>query len=188
MKLTEETQAKNLELFKKKLEEVAPENNLVEMYGEQLMKATFSVSGPDSLVGDGTLINTLLRKLTPTALKLNEMLPEELRVGKAQLIKVCLLHQISKCIKVIPNDNEWEIEKRGLFYKYDNDLPSIRVGLHSLTMAQESNIKFTLQEVEAMTINDNSPSDNMTRFYSSVFANLIKMANEFVYMAENAKQ
>jgi hypothetical protein len=183
--LTEEKLNKNLEIFKEKLEEIAPNNKLIDNIGDKLRNATFSPNGSDSLVGDGTLLNTILRKLTPMAIKLNELLPEDKRIERDSLVKVCLLHQIAKAVKLIPNDNEWEIEKRGIYYKYDNELPSIRTGLHSLAIAQEADIKFTVEEVEAMTINDKDINDDMTRFHSSPFANIIRMANEMIYISES---
>ena len=185
MTFTEEKLDKNLELLKEKLEELAPNNKLIENIGDKLRTATFSPNGSDAFVGDGTFINTILRKLTPMAIKLNELLPEDKRVERNSLVKVCLLHQIAKAVKLIPNDNEWEIQKRGIYYKYNNELPSIRTGLYSLALAQEADIKFTVEEVEAMTINDKDINDDMTRFHSSAFANIIKMANEMIYISEN---
>jgi len=94
---------------------------------------------------------------------------------------VCLLHQIAKGVKLVPNDNQWEVEKRGLVYKYNNNLPSIRSGLHSLVLAQECGIPFTVEEAEAMTVNDRALTDDQARYHSSLMATIVRQASELTY-------
>ena len=127
----------------------------------------------------------ILKTLTPYAVKVNELLPEEVKVDKNTLVKVCLLHQIAKAVRLIPNDNQWEIEKRMLSYKYDNSLPSIRTGLHSLIICENCGIKFTESEAEAMTINDRDLTDEQSRWHSSVMASIVRQASELTYLTIN---
>ena len=134
---------------------------------------------------DGALINTLLYKLTPYAIKINEMFPTELQVDKNSLVKVCLLHQIAKAIRLEKNDNDWEIKNRGMIYKYAANQPSIRTGLHSLIMATNCGIQFTAEEAEAMTINDRDLSDDQARWHASIMASIVRQANEMVYLEAN---
>lgn len=145
------------------------------------MNATFSNMATNGLAYDGALLQTILYKLTPYALKINEMFPEELRVDKSKIIKVCLLHQIAKSTRLIKNDNEWEI-KRGVLYKYNPSNPSIRCGLQSLQMCYENGIQFTMDEVEAMTVNDRDLSDDQARWHSSLFSSIIRQASEMIYL------
>lgn len=184
MILTEEQKEKNKVLFFNKLSQVCDPGTLEADFGDTLSNGTFSINGIESLMGDGTLINTVLRKLTPTALKINETLPEAVQVDKNKLIKVCLLSHISKAARLVANDNEWEVNKKGKFYKYNPDNPSIKTGLHSLIIAQESGIKFTAEEAEAMTINDRDANDEQAKWFSSMFASIIRIANELVYQTE----
>ena len=109
-------------------------------------------------------------------------------MDKDTLVKVCLLHQIAKAIKFIQNDNQWEVEKRQLVYKYDDKLPSIRTGLFSLSMLQECDIKLTAQEIEALTINDRDITDDQSRWHSSVMATIVRQANELTYIQINKKK
>lgn len=174
---------KNYELFQKKLNQLGIDTDkLAEAYGELLADATFSTTLENGLAFDGSLINTILYKLTPYAIKINELYPTEIQVDKASLVKVCLLHQIAKAIRLVKNDNEWEIEKRGIVYKYAQGQPSIRTGLHSLIMATNCGIQFTAEEAEAMTVNDRDLTDDQARWHSSLFASIIRQANEMVYM------
>ncbi len=176
---------KNYELYLKKLNQIGIDTEkLADEIGDKLADATFSINS-DNLAYDGALINTVLYKLTPYAIKLNELYPAEIQVDKTSLVKVCLLHHIAKAIRLMPNDNEWEIKNRGLIYKYTPNQPSIRTGLHSLVIAQNCGIQFTAEEAEAMTVNDRDLTDDQARWHSSLMASIIRQANEMVYLEAN---
>ena len=186
--MTEENKQKNLNLFAKKLEQIGVNTSfLMERYGEKLNNGTFTTSNEFGNAYDGSLIEVVLKVLTPYAVKLNELLPEGQRVDKNTLVKVCLLHHIAKAIRIVPNDNQWEIEKRGLLYKYDGGLPSIRTGLHSVSMCVECGIPLSTEEIEVMTINDRDLSDDQARWHASVMATIVRQANELTYIQINNK-
>ena len=68
----------NLNLWAKKLSEIGVDaSQLIENHGEEIMNATFSNVATNGLAYDGALLQTILYKLTPYALKINEMFPEE---------------------------------------------------------------------------------------------------------------
>lgn len=176
----------NYELYLKKLNQIGIDTTkLAEDFGEQIAEATFSVNSDNGLAYDGALINTILYKLTPYAIKLNELYPQEIQVDKNSLVKVCLLHQIAKAVRLTKNDNEWEIKNRGLVYKYTTNQPSIRTGLHSLVIAQNCGIQFTPEEAEAMTVNDRDLTDDQARWHSSLMASIVRQASEMVYLEAN---
>jgi len=187
--MTDEQREKNLELYVKKLEKLGINTSvLLEKYGELLRKGSFTQSNEFGNAYDGSLLEIVLKVLTPYAVRLNELLQEEQRVDKDTLVKICLLHQIAKAIRIVPNDNQWEIEKRGLVYKYDSDLPSIRTGLHSVSMCFECGIPLSTDEIEVMTINDRDLSDDQARWHASVMATLVRQANELTYIQINKKK
>ena len=188
--MTIELKQHNFDLFIKKLNQLGIETNaLVEGIGEKLKNGTFTLNSESGLCGDGTLIESTLKVLTPYAVKLNNLFPEEIRVDQNTLVKVCLLHQIAKAVRLVPNDNQWEIEKRGLIYKYAPNQPSIRTGLHSLILAQNFGIKFTAEEAEPMTVNDRDLSDDQARWHSSLLASIVRQANEMTYLQDiNSKK
>lgn len=174
---------KNYELFLKKLNQIGIDTTkLAEDFGESIADATFSVNSDNGLAYDGALINVILYKLTPYAIKLNELYPKDVQVDKNSLVKVCLLHQIAKAVRLTKNDNEWEIKNRGLVYKYTPNQPSIRTGLHSLVIAQNCGISFTPEEAEAMTVNDRDLTDDQARWHSSLMASIVRQASEMVYL------
>ena len=137
---------------------------------------------------DGSLLEIVLKVLTPYAVKINELLGEERSVDKNTLVKVCLLHQIAKAVRLVPNDNQWEFEKRGMVYKYDQSLPSIRSGLHSVSMCFECGIPLSTKEIEVMTINDRDLSDDQARWHASVMATIVRQSNELTYIQINGKK
>lgn len=187
--MTDELKQKNLDIFDKKLRQLGIDTNaLFSKYTYKLLDGTFTNSNEFGNAYSGSLIEIVLKVLTPYAVKLNELLPEEQRVDKNTLVKVCLLHHIAKAVRIIPNDNQWEIEKRGLLYKYDDTLPSIRTGLHSVSMCLECGIPLTAEEIEAMTVNDRDLTDDQARWHSSVMATLVRQANELTYIQINKKK
>jgi len=187
--ITTETKEKNLMLFFKKLSKLGIDTaRLEKTYGTAIMNGSFTNSNEFGNAYEGSLLEVILKILTPYAVKLNELLPEGKRVNKNTLVKICLLHQLAKAIRLVPNDNSWEIEKRGLIYKYDNGLPSIRTGLHSLILCQNCGIGFTAEEAEAMTVNDKDLTDDQARWHSSIISTLVRQASELTYLTLNDKK
>ena len=187
--MTEEIKQKNLKLFFEKLTKLGVDVGILnEIYGEKLMNGTFTNSNDYGNAYNGSLLEIVLKVLTPYAVRLNELLQEEQRVDKNTLVKICLLHQIAKAVRMVENDNQWEIEKRGLIFKYKEDLPSIRTGLHSVSMCFECGIPLTTEEIEVMTINDRDLSDDQARWHASVMATLVRQANELTYIQINKKR
>lgn len=178
--------AKNLQLFQKGLESCGVDaETLIGIHGERLADASFTHMNDHGNAYAGSLLHIVLHKLTPYAIGLNSLLPEDKRADRNTLVKICLLQHIAKSVRLVPNDNAWEVEKRKMTYKFDEGQPSIRTGLHSLIMAQRCGIDFTEEEAEAMTINDREMTDAQSRFHASILANIIRQANELTYMEIN---
>ena len=187
--ITNEIKEKNLGLFFKKLSQLGINTeDLEKNYGEFIKEGSFTHSNENGCAYCGSLLEIILKTLTPYAVKLNELLPEEKRVDKNVLVKICLLHQLAKSIRLVPNDNSWEVEKRGFVFKYNNELPSIRTGLHSLIMCQNCGIEFTAEEAEAMTVNDRDLTDDQARWHSSITATFVRQASELTYLTLGNRQ
>ena len=187
--MTKETIEKNFSLYIEKLNKLGVNTDILsEKYGENIKNAPFTNTNEHGNAYDGSLLEVVLRVLTPYAVKINELLPETQRADKDSLVKVCLLHHIAKAINLIPNDNQWEVEKRGFVYKYNQEIPSIKTGLMSLSMCQECGIQLTMEEVEALTINDRISTDEQAKWFSGVMATIVKQANELTYVQINNKK
>ena len=172
----------NYGLFFKKLTQIGINADIInEKYGNLIKNGSFTNTTENGMAYDGSLLEITLRTLTPYAVKINDLLPTEIQVQKDKLVKVCLLHQISKCLRLVKNDNQWEVEKRGILYKYSDENPSIRTGLQSLMMSIECGVQFSIDEVEAMTSIDRDLSDMQSRFHSNTLSTIIRQANELTY-------
>ena len=177
--LTEEQKVKNFNLFIKKLNDVGVQTDLIESnIKNKITLASYSLTNEYDSAYEGSLLNIILRIFTPFAIKINELLPENLRVDQNKLIKVCLLHQLSKCEMFIPNDNNWEVEKRGMVYKYAPFDFALKMGMRSLILSQENGVQFTTEEIEAMTILDREPNDEQARFHANILSVIIRQAVE----------
>lgn len=174
----------NYVLFLKKLEGVGVDyTNIVNYVGENNLKnATFAINSDMGMAYDGSLINIILRKVTKYAVLINQMLPENVKVNEESLVKVCLLHQISKAIMFVENDSTWERTNRGLLYKYSELEGSLRCGERSAYICLSNGVQFTPEEYEAMRIMDRDSDDAYAKFYSSPIAMIVKQANELAAM------
>jgi hypothetical protein len=187
--ISEEVKNKNFEIFLKKLSQVGVDATMLAgNLGEKIKNASFTNINDFGNAYQGSLVEIVLKVLTPYAVRINELLPEGQRVDKNTLVKICLLHHIAKAVRLVPNDNQWEVEKRLMVYKYDDSQPSIRTGLHSLILAQSCGETFTPEEAEAMTVNDRDLTDDQARWHSSVMATIIRQANELTYIQINKKK
>ena len=148
----------------------------------ELKEASFGISAEGGCAYAGSLIDKSI-KLTSLAVKLNEtMLPETMQVDKASLVKVCMLQHISKAKSLVKNDNEWEVNKRGYIYKYNNDCTIIKTGALSSYIAMRCGAEFTDDELEAITIIDRDSDDKQANFYASKLAMIVRIANEMLLL------
>lgn len=179
---------KNYEIFKKKIEPFGVTSEKIdEVFGDKLKLATFTPNNEDGLAYDGSLLNVILRTLTPFALKIADIIAVNVPIEKDSIIKVALLHQISKAVMFEKNDNQWEIEKRGLLYKYAPSKAGLKMGLRSLLLCQDLGVKFTEDEFEAMCCLDRLEDDKQAKFFSTPLSNVIRQANELTYIDNKYK-
>jgi hypothetical protein len=177
-----EMKIKNFKLFLNKLEGIGIDISQFETkLGDKLMNAPFAPNNDMNLAYEGSLIQTVLRIFTPYAVKLNGLLPEELRVSTESIVKVCLLIHLSKCESLIPNDNQWERDNRGIMFKYAPSTVALKSGIKSVILAQSLGVQFTAEEIEAMTIIDRE-SDAQAKFYSSTLATIVKEAHDLAML------
>ena len=182
--MTQEAKEKNYQLYLKKLEGIGVNTENFEKIKDQVTNATYGLSlGIDgaSATYDGALLETVLKVLTPYAVRINEILSEELRADKSTLVKVCLLHQLSKAVTIVPNNDTWRAEKHGEIYMFKDGLPAIKMGMHSVVLCQELGIPLTAQEVEAMTIMDRL-DDVQAKYFASPLSVILRQANELTRM------
>ena len=181
--ISEELKQKNFNLFLTKLRNIGIDlTNIDENLASKIANATFAINAENNCAYDGSMLHIVLRTLTPFALKINELLPENIRVDNNSIIKVCLLSHISKSEMFVKNDNQWEIEKRGIYYKYSPTNVALKMGARSILMSQNLGINFSNEEFEAMMILDRDDNDLQAKFYSNPLSIIIKQANELTFL------
>ena len=161
-------------------------NQLINLVGgeEVLMNASFGMNEESNTAYDGALIKSSL-EIAEYAKKLNEILPEDKSISNSAIYKVALLHHIAKCVMYTKNDNDWEVDKRGIYYKFNKLGASLRCGERSVLLAMTAGVKFTEEEYEAMRVIDKiNEGDDAIRWYSTTLATLIRQANEIVTLIE----
>lgn len=181
--MSNELAYKNLKLFLSKLENIGvnTEKFSTEL-GDLLLKASFSLSNENGTAYEGSLLHITLRILTPYAIRINELLPENSRCPVNSIVKVCLLSHIAKCKMFVENDNNWEVEKKGLVYKYNPNNVALKMGALSIMLSHEMGVNFTPEEFEAMTILDRDDDDPQAKFHSSTLSNIVKIANTLTFL------
>lgn len=166
--ITDELKNKNYAIFKQKLEEIGIDSSRFDE--DKIKNATFALDNALGLSYDGSLLHVVLRILTPYAIKINECLPESIRVDKAKIVKVCLLQHLSKIDMYIKTEKG---------YKFNPKIVAMRLGARSLAMANELGITFDSEEVEAMLACDKGNNDEQ-RWASRPLTVVVRQANELV--------
>lgn len=180
--ISNEVQNKNLAIFFDKLEKVGISTaKISEELSNDLLVAPFTNVNDNGMAFEGSLLHIVLRTLTPYAIKINDVLPDNLKVDTNSLIKVCLLSHLSKCKMFIPNDNTWEVTNRSMPYKFAPCDVSLRTGIKSIMLAQKMGIEFTDVEVDAMTILDRD-ADLQAKYFSSPLATIVRQAYELTLL------
>lgn len=131
----------------------------------------------------GALIRHIVL-FTAIAKRLLKMSGDIFKIEEKSLVKVCLLMHLSKIEMYIQNTNDWEINNRGLNYKFREMSGCLKFGQRSIIYAVDNGVKFTPEEFEAMTCLEKNTDTN---YFESPIAMIIRQANEFAYAIEKEK-
>ena len=158
-------------------------NSLIkELVGDDKIKnATFGMTKDSGCAYDGSFLYNVIR-LCFICCKLNDILPEENRLNKKTIFKVVLLQHISKVNMFIKNDNEWEVSKRGILYKFSDEKDvCIKGGEKSILILNNVGVKIDKNEFEALRIIDKTKeNDNNIIAYSGILSTIIRIGNEIL--------
>lgn len=163
---------------------------LVELCDEQLKQelstASCALSEDTGCAYAGALIHHA-NLISAIALRIAKMVSASLPVDESSLVKVCCLQHLSKIEMFELNDNQWEVEKRGMVYKFTKLEGRLKFGERSILRAANIGIVFTPSEWEAMRSLDNTDDDKAARFFDCPLAIIVRMANELAYQIEKTK-
>lgn len=106
-------------------------------------------------------------------LKQNEMLPEELRIPKKNIVTVALLHDLGKINLFKINTNDY-FRKQGKLYEYNNDLTSMQIGERTLYYLQNL-VTFNPNEFQTILFYGKN-DDKQAEFYGNIMVSMLRNA------------
>lgn len=148
-----------------------------------LKRSSAALSEDTGLAYPGALL-VHINLMTDIALELREIANQVFNIDEGSLLKVCLLHQFSKAMMYVPNDNQWEREKRGLNYKFAELSGKLKFGERSIFYAVAKGVKFNAEEWEAMKCLDVENDTKVGKSFESILTTIVRQANELAYAME----
>lgn len=191
--LSVETKKENLTTFKRYLVKLIGETEtqkLIETLGgeEIVMNASFGMSEDSGSAYEGSLLENVLA-IADFGLVINNRLPETNRVEPKSIYKVALLQHLSKVLMYEKNTNQWEIDNRGMIYKFRTFDTVLKGGERSLFILMQTGINnITEEEFEAIRVVDKiKESDFSITKHVSTLACIMKQANEINSLLNTVK-
>lgn len=109
-------------------------------------------------------------------------------ITREQLLKVCLIQHLSKIELYEPNDNQWEIDKRGFVYKFAELDGCLKFGERSALNALNAGVKLSPVEFEAVCSLDKDGEEAKNRKYMvDILSMIVRQANELAYAIERER-
>ena len=109
-------------------------------------------------------------------------------ISRESLLKVCVIQHLSKIVMYEPNDNQWEIDKHGMLYKFAETEGCLKFGERSALMALNMGVKITPLEFEAICSLDKEGEDAKNRKYViGILSTIVRQANELAYAIERER-
>jgi hypothetical protein len=117
------------------------------------------------------------------SLKVNEILPDELKQPVASIVKVAFLCQIGKTFMFKINSNEYSI-KAGKMYDFNDDITRMKIGERSAYYALKYGVQLSDEEYQAILNIDKEDDDKMAKYFSSILTQILKNGFELATMEE----
>lgn len=132
---------------------------------------------------EGGLIDNAMR-VTNYSIKLNNALPEQVRLPKRSLILVSMIHSIGLSQMFTPNTSKWHVDKLGKVYEFKDDLISMSAGERSIKLFIDSGNKLTDEEYQAI-LNYNKIDDKQSKFFTCNLGIILQSAIAMAQIEEN---
>jgi hypothetical protein len=156
-------------------------DRLLDFLGEDLFSAPASNMESMYNAFPGGLVDYIL-KVTKYGINLNDILPEDQRVNKSSIIKVCFLHQLGKVPLFKFNESEWHRTNQGKMYEFNEDIVSMRVSERSVFFSLKYGVELTEEEYQSIINYDKSDDDKQSKWYSCTLSHILRIANELAIL------
>ena len=173
-----------LEGNQKKFKETNQKYNIFTKELEDFLGDAFYTSPASSslnMIGcyPGGLLHHII-KACRYSIKLNEILPDELKQPVASIVKVAFLCQIGK-VFMFKMSNGLSGNK---MYEFNDDIVRLHVGERSAYYALKYGVKLTEEEYQGILGINKESDDKMARFFSTSLTQIIKNGFELAIMEE----
>ena len=150
---------------------------LLDYLGEDLYSSPASNMESMYNAFPGGLVDYILR-VTKYGINLNDILPDNQKVDKSSIIKVCFLHQLGKVRLYKFCESEWHRKNQGKMYDFNEDLVSMRVSERSAYYTMKFGVDLTEEEYQSIVNYDKTDDDKQSKWYGSTLSTILRMANE----------
>jgi len=150
---------------------------LLDYLGEDLYSSPASNMESMYNAFPGGLVDYIL-KVTKYGINLNSILPDNQKVDKSSIIKVCFLHQLGKVRLYKFCESEWHRKNQGKMYEFNEDLVSMRVSERSAYYTMKFGVDLTEEEYQSIVNYDKTDDDKQSKWYGSTLSTILRMANE----------
>ena len=150
---------------------------LLDYLGEDLYSSPASNMESMYNAFPGGLVDYILR-VTKYGINLNDILPDNQKVDKTSIIKVCFLHQLGKVRLYKFCESEWHRKNQGKMYEFNEDLVSMRVSERSAYYTMKFGVDLTEEEYQSIVNYDKTDDDKQSKWYGSTLSTILRMANE----------
>lgn len=183
--LTQEQKEKNFSTFKRYLTKLIGDTEtntlILNLGGEStIIEASFGMTKDSGCAYSGAFLENVLR-IADIAMNINDnVFPEEKRVDAKSIYRCVLLQHLSKVMMYEYNINQWEIDNKGILYKFKNTNVILKGGERVILLLLKSGIQdITEEEFEAIRIVDKMKEEDFAiSKYVSTLACIIRQANE----------
>ena len=183
--LTQEQKEKNFSTFKRYLTKLIGDTEtktlILNLGGEStIIEASFGMTKDSGCAYSGAFLENVLR-IADIAMNINDnVFPEEKRVDAKSIYRSVLLQHLSKVMMYEYNINQWEIDNKGILYKFKNTNVILKGGERVILLLLKSGIQdITEEEFEAIRIVDKMKEEDFAiSKYVSTLACIIRQANE----------
>jgi hypothetical protein len=152
---------------------------------DELSKAPCSINEDMGTAYKGALL-IHINMVIALAQRIAKMISGTFQVDEISLLKVCAIMHLSKRFLYVENDNEWEVNNRGLNFKFNKELEGcLKSGERSVLEAQNNGVKLSELEYEAIKTLD--AEDDTKNPYKSILTIIVKQANELGYAIEKER-
>lgn len=153
---------------------------------EKLRQATCALNEETGCAYPGALL-VHINLTTALAKRIAKMISGTFRIDEQSLVTICTLMHLSKIEMYEPNDNQWEIEKRGMNYKFTELDGKLKFGERSILKAMEWGVILDAEEFEAIRCLDKENEEKGAKYFESIYTTIVRQANELAYAIEKER-